>query len=68
MRISNLGESNSKTANSFQQLGIIYYVKKDYDNAKQFLTKAFEIYLEICGENHSQTKTTLKYLQKLEDV
>ena len=43
-------------ATSYNNMANVYYAKKDLAKAKEYLGKAYAIYLQKLGPNHPETK------------
>ncbi|MEA1936503.1 MAG: tetratricopeptide repeat protein [Patescibacteria group bacterium] len=56
------GENHPNTANTYNNLGIVYDSKSDYDKAIEYYKKALEIYLKTIGENHPDIANTYNNL------
>ena len=55
-------ESGSPTAASYNNLGIAYYSKGDYDRAIEYFEWCLKIRVATLGENHPATATSYGYL------
>ena len=54
-------------ATSYNNMALAYYAKKDLAKAKEYLGKAYAIYLKKLGPNHPDTKNAkvgLDFLNK----
>lgn len=50
------GEIHPKVATRFNNLGATWSALGDAKKAKGYFEKAYEIFLEVCGEDHPSTK------------
>ncbi len=49
------GDNHGKTADSYDNIGIVYHCKGDYDTALKNYNKALAIRQQVLGENHPST-------------
>ena len=50
-----MGEGHLDTANPYNNIGLIFHNRGEYDNALEYYFKAFDIRKNILGEGHSNT-------------
>jgi len=61
-----LPENHPEIAQAYNNIGMVFYRKKDYENAHKHLKKACEIAKKSLGEQHPTTQLYLKNLKMLE--
>ena len=59
------GEVHSKTAATYQCLGLVYGKKGDFEDALHQLKKCLELQEQVFGTNHSEVATTRSHLGHL---
>ena len=58
-----MGENHPHTANSYNNIGVVYKNLGDYDKALEYHNKALEIRKDILGESHPFTQHTLENIE-----
>ncbi len=57
IRLKVLGPEHPRVANVYNNLGLAYRHKEDYDKAVEYYNKALKIYLKILGPEHPYVAT-----------
>lgn len=60
-----LGKEHPDTANSYNNIGSLYYAEQDYHKALEYFEKALKIYKEKLGEGHSKTQKTQEWVDAI---
>ncbi len=66
-----LRENHPDTADSYNNIGVVYDYLGEYDKALEYFNKALKIRKDVLGESHPYTQQTLENIeeakQKLEE-
>jgi len=63
--LTKFGEKHLRVADCYDNIGIIYYLKSDYDKAIEYFNKALAIKIELLGENDLKITSTYENIGKV---